>query len=358
MALVACATPSPEPSFDAAAASEAIKERLVHHDVPGAYVAVIEDGEVTYSLSWGTETVGGSVPYTENSRGRLASASKVLSGLTFLSMAEDGLLDLTASLGDLDPEVPERFAALPVWRILNHTSGLPMIVIKPEFQNLSEADMLAFTSEDILRLIGDDPVDFAPGEGWHYQQSGYGLLAWALEKKTGRSFADLMREHVLDPAGMDDTAFGDPDTIAPAYTGENGGLKPQPGIFIRPLLAAGGMDTTGEDLIALVTALQEGKIVSRATLERELLKPEQLYRVGRDAEGEGYGLATTIARHGKVWSMGHSGGGGLADIRYAPDENVAIVVLTNRAGGTGIASEIAEILSQDIFGPPHRAPAD
>ncbi|WP_256618107.1 serine hydrolase domain-containing protein [Parvularcula maris] len=353
--LATCAAAPPQEEYDRQELRETIEARLAANGVPGAYVAVVQNGRTSFEVSYGTETIDGGKAFDKNSSARLASATKVLSGLTFLSMVEEGELNLEATLGELDPSVPDRFKPLPVWRILNHTSGLPMIVTEAEFQDLDVEGMLAFEPEDILRLIGDRSLDFEPGEGWHYQQSGYGLLAGALQKATGKTFLELMEEHVLTPAGMSSTVFNEPDTIARAYSGENGALRPHPGIFVRPLLPAGGMDTTGADLIALVQALGRGMIVKKDTISRELLQPQRLQRLGRDAEGEGYGLATIISRNGDVWTMGHSGGGGLANIRYSPGEDTAIIVLTNRSGGTNSGWEIAELLSTELFGEPHVA---
>ncbi len=330
-----------------------VEERTRLHDVPGAYVAVVENGRVAFEHAHGTEELDGEDRFGAGTKGRLASASKFLAGLAFLSMAEDGLLDFDETLGDIDGSLPEAFAALPVWSVLNHTSGLPMMVIRDDFNAMTPEEQAAMTGDDVLAMIAGEPVDFAPGEGWHYQQSGYALLARALERRTGKSFLALLDEHVLEPAGTQNTGFTPIRDLAPAYTGENGALEWQAAGYAPALASAGGIETTGEDLTRIFRALGRGRIVSLGFLEAEVLRGDRLYRLGSDAEGEGYGMAMIVQRYGDVWTIGHSGGGGLADIRYAPEAKTGIIALTNRAGGTGVASEITTLISTELFGEGH-----
>ena len=347
-------TSSPRLVLPSDSLRDEINASLEKHNVPGAYVAVVHRGRLIFEEERGFETLASETAFTAGSSARLASATKVLSGLMFLSLAEDGKVDLDGSLGDWDPNLPEAFRPLPIWRVLNHTSGLPMIVGREDFNALSADEQLTLSYDQLLAMIASESLDFQPGEGWHYQQSGFVLLVHGLEQTLDTEFDRLLEEHVLLPARMKETGYAAGDDAAPAYRGTNDELEWQPAPYPRAMAAAGGYDTSGQDLVKLAKALSKESIVSRDYLEATLLDPDRIHAFPTSVPGEGYGMSMTVNIHGETTSIGHSGGGGLADFRYAPKEDVAIMVLTNRAGGTGVAGEISEAISTALFGSARR----
>lgn len=335
-----------------------IEAILDEHGVPGAHITLTMGPDVVLARAFGRDPAGAQAAFGSDTPARLASASKLLTALTVLSMVEEGTLSLDETLGALDPSLPGHWHAIPVWRVLNHTSGIPMVVSREDFNALDTQQQLALTPADLLDMIGAAPLDFAPGEGWHYQQATYALLTSALEKRTGLPWTTLVERHVTAPSGMTRTGYAAPSQQAPAYELEDGTFTQRPGIYPKIFAAAGGMDTTGGDATRLLLALSQGRILTEETLRDVALDPDRLYRLSGDAEGEGYGLAMVVQRFGDLAFFGHSGGGGLADIRYAPGMQLGIAVLTNRAGGTGAATEIADLLAERFAGQPHRSEPD
>ncbi|QYJ06507.1 serine hydrolase domain-containing protein [Qipengyuania flava] len=329
---------------------------LAKHAVPGAHVTLTMGPDIVLSRAFGTDPSAGGAPYTEQTPARLASASKLLTALTVLSMVEEGTLSLDETLGSLDADLPAHWHAIPIWRVLNHTSGIPMIVTREDFNALSQEEQLALTPADLLAMIGSEPLDFAPGEGWHYQQGAYALLTRSLEKRTGMAWTDLVAQHVTGPTAMASTGFAPLAQQAAAYEIKDGELVQRPGVYPAIFAAAGGIDTTPADAAGLLLGLSQGRILTEETLRHVALDAERLHRLGRDVEGEGYGLAMVVQRFGDLTFFGHSGGGGLADIRYAPGRQLGIAVLTNRAGGTGAATEIADLIATRLVGDAHRTP--
>ncbi len=323
--------------------------------VPGLYVAVTQGDSVIFEHALGVYSPDGSAPFDADTPTRLASATKFLTGLTFLSLQEDGAIDLDAPLSSLWSEAPAAWSNIRLWRFLNHTAGLPMIVSRDDFNALSQEAQLNMEADALIELISADPVDFEAGSDWRYQQSGYLVLVRALERFTGKSWDDHLAQHVIEPSGMQTTRFTRPGIDqAAAYTLEDNVITPHQATYSPALRSGGGYDTTGADMTKLFRALSAGEIVELDALEAEVGRRDRLHRFGRNIDGEGYGLAMVAQVFGDSWTVGHSGGGGLADIRYAPDEEVGIVVLTNRTGGSGVASEIADAISETIFGPAQR----
>lgn len=148
------------------------------------------------------------IPNTVDTQFGVASGTK---GLTAL-VAEAVLpLDLRARelLGDDLPLIDQR---VTVEHLLTHTSGIGDYYDEDVHTGF-EAHILTVpaheleTTEDYVRALDGFPQLFAPGERRKYCNSGYVVLALLAERRTGTSFYDLVAEHVLEPAGMRDTAF-------------------------------------------------------------------------------------------------------------------------------------------------------
>lgn len=328
-----------------------VKETLQDADVPGLFVVVTLDGKPLYQRPMGHHYLAENTPYTASSTGRLASATKVLFGLTVMSMVEDREIDLTTTLCEIDRELPVHWCPIPMWRLMNHSSGIPMIVAQDSFHAIPNAQKIALSKSDLMALIKDLPLDFAPGEGWHYQQSGLVVLAHLIEKQTGKLWQDLVNTHVLHPADMTETRWTTPMVDqAPAYDRKDGLLVTNPFHYPQEMSQGGGYDTTGNDLIKLLNAIAHQDIVTDETIITELLQEARLTKRGLDVDGEGYGLGSIIQIFGNTVTFGHSGGGGLADIRYALEPNLGVAVLTNRAGGTAAANTIASRIMESVLG--------
>jgi D-alanyl-D-alanine carboxypeptidase len=131
----------------------------------------------------------GAGAYTPKTACGMFSATKTLSFLTALSLQEDGTLELDVPLGKFREGLPETWASIPFWRLLNHTSGITTFFDKPELAEWDASRLM--TDEDVLGIVREYPLDFPPGPMSRYQQSGYGVLSALLEERTGKRFTDL-----------------------------------------------------------------------------------------------------------------------------------------------------------------------
>ena len=180
----------------------AIRTALESAEVPGAAVAIVEEGRDPFFAGIGVrdlDEVGAIGPHTVF---RVASLSKLVTVAVILSLAEDGLLSLDDRVVDRLPafRVAESFdpSAITVRHLLTHTSGLPDIapLICPES---SASEWVASRTDMTL---------WAPaGEVWDYSNTGYTVAAAVAETVSGQSFTDLAEERVFLPLGMSDTTY-------------------------------------------------------------------------------------------------------------------------------------------------------
>ena len=187
------------------------------------------------------------IPNTVDTQFGIASGTKALTALTVEATLPD---DLRARelLGDDLPLIDDR---VTVRQLLDHTSGIGDYYdeeaitgdyVTPQLHELG-------TTEDYVRVLDGYPQLFEPGARVKYCNSGYVVLALLAERAAGRSFYDLVQEHVLDPAGMRDTAFFRSDELpgraAIGYL-ENGRTN----VFHLPVRGSGdgGAYTTLDDV--------------------------------------------------------------------------------------------------------------
>jgi CubicO group peptidase (beta-lactamase class C family) len=195
--------------------------------------------------------------------------------------------------------------------------------------------------DTFMARLGELPLLAQPGERWLYS-AGSQVLGVLASRAAGAPFGDVMRERVLGPLGMDDTAFHASDTsrLATAYEKVNGKLAvsdPPEGQWSRPPRfpdGAAGLVSTATDLVAFGRMLLRGggevlKPGTVAEMTRDQLTPEQRARVwpGFSFLGDrGWGYGVSVTDWGYTWE----GGSGTAWANV-PDRNLTVVVLTQRA---------------------------
>ena len=319
-----------------------IREMMAVRKIPGVSVVVVQGQAVLFQKSYGVSNIETNTPLTDATPMRLASATKVLSGLALLSAAEDDIIDLDASLGEYLPDAPDDWKRVPLWRMMNLTSGLPTL----DAIDMNDAEKSLLKPPQIYDYLRQHPLDFAPGSQRRYQQSPYSIFAHILEQKTGLEWEEFLSQHVFDPASMRDSYYGDSLTEhPPAYVYRDAAPFPEEYYYPKGVSMAGGYNVSARDMSNLFKAWNAGEIVSNTFYAGQIFDADRL------PDGRGYSLATIVNIDGSTRTVGHEGGAGAANIRYAPDAQIGIAVFTNlNANGAAqdISQEITELLYVDL----------
>src|SRR5262249_41639956 len=176
--------------------------------VPGLILVAVRNGETAFAGFGRISDNGGKQPDL-NTMFRIGSVSKVSCGAVLASMVLDGKLRFSDRLQDrldYDVTLPER-AGRPIRLIdlVTQSSGLPREV--PRSEAPPDDPFGTNTKEAQIASLRADPLLFPPGTAALYSNFGFDLLGAALANVGGKAYADLLRERVLDPAGMKDTVF-------------------------------------------------------------------------------------------------------------------------------------------------------
>lgn len=298
-----------------------VHDMMAVYETDGLVVTVVKGDEIVLSDGWGVAASGSAV--SEQTACGLYSATKFLSSLTYAHMAQTGAFDLDQDLGALLDGAPEDWSGIPFWRLLNHTSGLPMVVIREDFQALSQDPETG--NAVILDILKDEPLDYPPGAQSRYRQSGYGVAEVIVSETLGTGWSDLVDDHVLHRPGLSETF----------HTDLRSGARQE-----ELLTSAGGYQTTADDMGRLFRALNADGLVDEGTWSAVLFNPRYIH--------ENYGLGTILVDVAGERTLGHSGGG-RANIRYAPDAQVGVFVCTDDTSNNGIHEDLAAILMEEAL---------
>ena len=335
-----------------------IAERLAYHKVPGVSVAVFENGELAWAKGYGVVEAGSSTAVTTSTLFQAASISKPVAAVGALILVEREKLVLdepvNTRLRSWKVAETELAKSEPVTlrRLLSHTAGLTV----HGFRGYASHEQVPTL---VQLLNGESPsnskrieIDIPPGSRHRYSGGGYSVAQQLMIDVTGKAFPDLMRELVLEPAGMKNSTYEQPlpaSRVGAAATGHRGTGEPIAGKrHTYPEMAAAGLWTTPTDLTRFALAMQKawsggsGTIVSRDTAQL-MLSPQP----SSPSYGLGFGLNGDEFGHG-----GSNEGFKCTLVAYKDGRGAA--VMTNGDRGAELAREILHAISAEYGWPGYK----
>ena len=330
-----------------AAAQEAevdafVRTQMAARRIPGVSVAVVKDGHVVMTRGYGLANVEHQVPATPETMYQLASVTKQFTATAVMMLVEAGKLTLATPLRSVLPDVPAAWADVTVAQLLTHTSGIPSYTSLPDFSRNFRKD---YTPSELVTLVRDQPMDFAPGTKFRYNNTGYVLLGLIIEKVSGQPWATFLTERIFTPTGMPTARVNDHAIVVPhraqGYAWTNGVLRN--GEYVSPTqpYAAGALLVSVLDLVKWEQSLAKRPLLSPASLA-SMHAPAHL----ADGKTHPYGFGWDVSPYRT--RPRHAHGGGIPGFstyvaRFVEDE-VSVIVLANEGSGGAdrIASGIAE----------------
>jgi CubicO group peptidase (beta-lactamase class C family) len=315
------------------------------------------------SLAVGESMSG--VPARTEMQARLGAVSIAYMGYLLLRLVDLGVVGLDDPVGTWLPGLPNA-DQVTLRMLINGTSGYPDYVPYEPFQEAFYADVFrSWTPEELVGMAFEQPLWFAPGQGWSYAHTNFVILGRALERATNLPFGELMRWFVMRPLGLRHTANPDtpaiPEPVLHAYTPERSlyyGLEQrinEDSTFWNPswTLARGAiMTSTIADVLTAARAIGTGEGLSGASFDA-MLAPDTAGFAPWSADTY-YGLGVIVTNGWLMQNPLFHGYGGLMAYLPERDLSVAIFVTKTAAGDpdTNGASAIFRRLTER-FTPAH-----
>jgi CubicO group peptidase (beta-lactamase class C family) len=321
------------------------------HGVPGLSVAIVSEGELSWSNGYGMAEAENQVPAKATTAYRSASIGKTMTATAAMQLVESGKLDLNADIRNYCPAFPQKEWKITPLNLLTHTSGIRHYGgLRDEEEQNSAVHYRSV--EDALAPFKQDPLLFEPGTKYLYSSYGFDVLGCVVEGAAGVPFLDYMRTHIWEPSGMRSTRDDDPSAIIPnragKYTHVGTELRNAPMIDMSNRLPAGGYVTTVIDLARFAEAILAGRLVKGETFHR-MITPAKL-RSGETVQyGLGWGLEIE-PWHDDAWVFhGGSSPGVSGIVALMPRHRFAVAILMNLDNAPE-RGELAEDITRVVLG--------
>ncbi|HEY2848741.1 MAG TPA: serine hydrolase domain-containing protein [Gemmatimonadaceae bacterium] len=333
---------------------DAIVRKIIHREqVVGASVLVARDGKILLHKGYGSAELAFDVPAKDETLYHIVGPMLPFTGVAIMQLVERGKLTLDAEIGPLVPDFPLQGHHVTVRELLNHTSGIV------DYHYLGDAiDGTSRTPRslpDLIALFSKRPWVHDPGTTWDWSISGFALLASIVEKVSGQSYDDYLKQNIFGPAGLKSTALCDDFTFT---RGLSPGYRRSPNGHVQAAEndMAFSVDqrycSTVGDLYLAWRALREHKLLSAESLTLMSTAVGPTLKMSPTDPDMHYGLALTLNHEDAHRSVGQHGSLlGFASAMYEfPEDKITIIVLTNTESQNAYAIERA--LARALLGLP------
>ncbi|MGD8321942.1 MAG: serine hydrolase domain-containing protein [Gemmatimonadota bacterium] len=336
-------------------AFQTLLDRYVHEGLPGL-VLLVRAPEGAWNGAAGYANLERAEPMQPTHLFHAASVTKTYAATAALLTAEDGLIDLDATISTyLPPALYRRIpngASATVRQLLGHRSGIPDFSgdLRYDLDFLNDP-LGSYPPERMLSYLEGQSALSAPGGGYFYANANYYILALLLDRAVQGGHAAFISRRILAPLGLGATYY-----------------RAQPEYPTPPGLVSSYQDLAGDGRLMNVTDLtthndqvfmgNAGLIAASedfadfldGLLQGTLLAPASLSAMESWSEPAHYGLGLSYRDTPYGRALGHSGGdmGALAQVRYFPDHDVTLVLLCN-AGNDGVPDTLFGRLWDDVM---------
>lgn len=254
---------------------------------------------------------------TTGSRLWIGSLTKPITATAILKLQEQGKLSVADPITKFFSDVPRDKRGITIHHLLTHTSGLPH-----EYRAEGIVDR-----DDAVKAILALPLKRAPGVDASYSNDGWSLLAAIVEIASGTSYEDYLTRTIFRPAEMKSSGFWPPAPGSPGFAKIANPPTAANSVPNWGYRGASGIYSTADDLFRFLSALREGRIITKASVD--LAMGPRFPR--RDKASIGYGWfmferggETTITHAGAEDGLQHFGW-----IYWLPASETSVILMSN-----------------------------
>lgn len=321
-------------------------------DRPGASVLVARGGEIIHRSAHGLANVELGVPITVDTVFRIGSITKQFTAGAIMLLEQRGQLSVEDPIDKFLPDYPTNGHVITVEHLLTHTSGIRSYTGMPGYMgNPVRADL---STAELIDVFDNEPMEFAPGELWNYNNSGYVLLGAIIEAVSGQTYEEFIADNIATPLELERTFYGGPKIIPNRAAGyvqtDDERLENAAYLSMTQPHAAGSLLSTTGDLFAWHRALSGGEFIHDESFAR-MIRPYAL----NDGETYPYGYGLGLARLRGREIIAHGGGinGFTCFALWLPEDDIYVAVLTNRESFSPGPSTVAKKIAAMVIGDPY-----
>ncbi|MFT6994641.1 MAG: CubicO group peptidase (beta-lactamase class C family) [Maribacter sp.] len=316
--------------------------------IAGAAILVFQKDTMLLNKSYGYASLELSTPMPSDGIFDIGSVTKQFTAAAILKLVEANKLSLDDDFTEYLP-FDTKGRKVTIAQLLDHTSGMEADMGEEvEFFDMLTNQGLPHNA--IVKMFKPKDFMFEPGEALIYNNNAYSYLGLIIEKVTGQSYEDYLKETFFKPLGMNSTSFGSNIEVTKnkvnGYRYDSLGIQQKPYLNYNLPYSAGSLSSNTQDLLIWMKALHQGKILSAASYQ-SMITPRQLN------DGSKLQYAKALVNYSDFGNdkIGHSGGfsGFMTDTRYYPEEDLYIICLVNTSGGPKNATFFADPITWQLL---------
>ncbi len=313
-------------------------------------ILIAQDGNIVARRTYGLADPEAGIPNTPETRFHIASLSKPITAMGVMLLVDDGVLGIDDPVARYVPDFPggER---ITIHHLLTHTSGLPDINRFPEYGALSTIPQ---TTESLVRVIASHADGAGATDRYQYSNSNYNLLAFIIERLSGKKFGEYLTDRIFVPLRMTATAHSGTSrdiSAAPPAIGQIpvgvADIEPAPYLDWSVKTGNGSIVSRAEDLVVFLRSLVHEPLLSDASLRLMLAAHVNNY--------VGYGWFVRERAGRRVFYYNGNTPGVSGYFALYPDEDLCVVVLANH--DIPLATSVGRDLAAAVFGENYDVPA-
>lgn len=293
---------------------------------PGAVFMATKGGSVVYEKAFGMANLELDVPMQTDNVFEIGSMTKQFTAVAILMLMEEGKLKLEDDITKYIPDYPTQGHTITIHHLLTHTSGIKSFTSVKGLNAIAKQDMEPLEMIDFFK---NEPMDFAPGEAFKYNNSGYVILGHIIEKASGLSYADFVEQRIFKKLGMSSSRYATHTTVvtkrASGYHNKDRYVNKRHISFSIPY-ASGSLMSTVEDLFKWQEAIKDNVLLSKETTQLAFTN----YTLNNgDPINYGYGWHIKQLDGAKSYEHGGSIFGFKSMGVYLPEADIYVVGLSN-----------------------------
>ncbi len=332
-------------TFEIEAKIDSLIPSRVKDSTPGLVVGIVKDGKLIFNKGYGLGNMAYKIPNDSKMVYNLGSVTKQFLGYAFAMLHSQGKLNLDDSVNMYLDDWPTFDHPVTLRHLLTHTSGYREAYTISELVGRA-IDVDRLTQDECLQVIRNQPsLEFIPGTRHTYNSTTYVVLSEILKKVTDTPADEWVEKNIFKPLEMNSTQIesyvGELITNASesySFDREKGYSNEKSN---RAIFGAADIYSSVEDLAKWFTIFRSDVLGGNET-QNEFLKPFIL----TDGTNSEYALGIRAEMHNGLKVYHHTGGheNFVSQLRYYPDSDLGIIVLTNFGrNGWLSASRVAEL---------------
>ncbi|GAA0318660.1 serine hydrolase [Actinoallomurus spadix] len=343
------------------------------HNVPGAQLGILRVGtnehdDELVEAAHGVLNVRTGVPAATDSLFQIGSITKVWTATVVMALVDEGALTLDTPVAEVLPELrladPDVTKSVTLRHLLTHTSGIDGDV----FTDTGRGDDCL---EKYVDLLGEAGQNHPVGATFSYCNSGYSLLGRVIEKVTGQTWDQALRDRLCAPLGLTHTVTLPEEALlfsaAVGHEEHAGETVPAAAWTLpRSIGPAGLVTSTAAEVLAFARLHLTGGLAADGTriLSAGSAAAMAAHQTGLPDEhvlGDSWGLGWIRFGWDGHRLIGHDGNtlGQAAFLRVLPEQGLAVVLLTNGGDARGLYQDLYREIFAEVAGvtmPPPFAP--